>query len=74
MALVEWREEFSVGLPAIDHEHRELIDLVNAAHAGLGEAGAENAVAGSGTLCLSEIHARISTHFALEEKIMREAG
>lgn len=70
MALVEWRDEFSVGLPAVDHEHRELIDLINATHAKLGEAGAQNLVADF----LGEIHARISAHFAPEEKLMREQG
>jgi hemerythrin-like metal-binding protein len=70
MALIEWREGFSVGLPAVDHEHRELIDLINRTHARLGEDASEPAVADF----LGEIHARISAHFALEEKIMREAG
>ena len=70
MALVDWCEEFSVGLPAVDHEHRELIDLINQVHARLGERPGEQAV----SEILGEIHARISAHFALEEKIMREAG
>lgn len=68
MPLVEWRAEFSVGVPAVDHEHRELIDLINAAHAKLGDAGAQQLVADF----LGEIHVRISGHFALEEKLMRE--
>lgn len=32
MALIEWRDEFRVGVPAIDREHQELIALVNRAH------------------------------------------
>ncbi len=70
MPLVEWRAEFSVGVLAVDHEHRELIDIINAAHAKLGVAGAQHLVADF----LGEIHARISAHFALEEKLMREQG
>ncbi len=70
MPLVEWRAEFSVGVPAIDHEHQELIDLINAAHAKLGVAGAQHLVADF----LGEIHAQISAHFALEEKLMRDLG
>jgi len=70
MSLIEWDEKFSLGVPAIDHEHRELIELINSAHRAV-EAGepAERV-----SECLGEIYARISAHFALEEKIMREAG
>ena len=70
MPLVEWRPEFSVGQPEVDHEHRELIDLINATHAKLSEAGAQHLVSD----CLGEIHVRVSAHFALEEKLMREQG
>lgn len=70
MPLIEWRAEFSVGVPAVDHEHQELIDLINAAHAKIGESGAQNLVAEF----LGEIYARISAHFALEEKVMRDLG
>ena len=28
MALLQWTERYSVGHPAVDHEHRELIDLI----------------------------------------------
>ena len=39
MALIEWKEHYSVGVAAVDHEHRELIDLINRLH--------EDLVAGS---------------------------
>ncbi len=70
MPLVEWRAEFSVGVPAIDHEHQELIDLINATHAKLRDVDAHYLVSDF----LGEIHVRISAHFALEEKLMRELG
>lgn len=66
MALIEWRDEFSVGVAAVDHEHRELIALINDAHAALG-AGDEGVSA-----FLGEVYAKISAHFALEERMMRE--
>ena len=28
MSLIEWKSEFSVGNAEVDHEHRELIDLI----------------------------------------------
>ncbi len=68
MALIEWKEAFKVGVPSVDYEHRCLIDLLNELHAGLqGEADKEAV-----SRFLGEVHARISAHFALEEKIMRD--
>lgn len=67
MSLIEWDEKYSVGVAAVDHEHRELIGLVNAAHDRLMRPGGEEAVMDF----LGEIFARISAHFALEEKLMR---
>ena len=67
MSLIEWDEKYSVGVAAVDHEHRELIGLVNEAHDRLMRPGGEEAVKDF----LGEIFARISAHFALEDKIMR---
>lgn len=67
MSLIAWNEEFSVGIGSVDHEHRELIGLVNEAYDRLMRPGTEGAVPDF----LGEIYARISAHFALEEKIMR---
>jgi len=68
MALIEWKEHFNVGNPAVDFEHRELVDLINALHADLLAAGAKGSVLDF----LGEIYTRIAAHFALEEKLMRE--
>lgn len=69
MIIIEWKDEYSVGVPAIDHEHRELIDLINwlneIAHRGVDHDKVRSA--------LGEIYTQISAHFALEEKIMRDA-
>ena len=27
--LLAWRSEYSLGIPDVDHEHRELFDLIN---------------------------------------------
>ncbi len=70
MALIEWRDDFSIGVPEVDHEHRELIELINEAHAALAQTPSNTSAAGF----LGEIHARIAAHFALEEKLMGEAG
>lgn len=67
MSLIEWDEKFSVGVAAVDHEHRELIGLVNEAHDRLMRPGTEGEVLDF----LGEIYTRISAHFALEEQLMR---
>ncbi len=36
MSLIAWREEFTIGLPDVDHEHRELIAMINALHESFG--------------------------------------
>ena len=33
MDLIAWREDFSIGLDEVDHEHRELIAMINRLHA-----------------------------------------
>ncbi len=68
MALIEWREEFEVGIPSVDFEHREMIGLLNTLHDELGSDPSDQEVADF----LGEIHARIGAHFALEEKVMRD--
>ena len=69
MAPIEWKPEYSVGDPAIDHEHRELIDLVNQTAGAILDRRPEAEIdAGFGDLMRA-----ISSHFALEERQMREA-
>lgn len=68
MALIEWKDNYSIGIDAVDHEHRELIDLINSLHEAL-VAGAIDLTVGA---FLGEIFRAISAHFALEERFMRE--
>lgn len=70
MALIDWRKEFETGIADVDHEHRELIRLINTLHDQL-EADAEKAQVQA---FLGEVFAKISAHFALEETIMRKQG
>lgn len=65
---LEWRDTYSVGVPAIDYEHRHLIELLNSIIDTL-EAGGETEPILD---FLGEVNAGISAHFALEEQIMRE--
>lgn len=68
MTLVEWRDEFKIGIDEVDFEHREMIELIN-------ESYNESKKQASGMAVmdfLGEIFEKISAHFALEEKIMRD--
>ena len=70
MSLIQWKNEFSVGNASVDHEHRELIALINELHASVSR-GSEQALV---VETLGEIYAQVAAHFALEEKIMRDAN
>lgn len=68
MVLIEWRKEFETGIPDIDYEHKELVDIINSLHAHV-ESGVDP---GRTKAFLGEVFARIAAHFALEESIMRK--
>jgi hemerythrin-like metal-binding protein len=68
MALLNWREEFAIGIDDVDHEHRALIALINRLHEDLVQHRSGPQVAAF----LGEVHAQIAAHFALEEKLMRQ--
>jgi hemerythrin len=68
MTLLRWKDDYSVGIEAVDHEHRELIDLINRLHDELDSPGAKLTV----PAFFGDLLRGISAHFALEEKIMRD--
>lgn len=70
MAQIEWKAEYAVGNAAVDQEHELLIAQINQIYDQL--ALPLDAV-GIETL-LADLQADISTHFALEELLMEEAG
>lgn len=69
MALIEWNEKFSVGVASVDHEHREMIALIN----GFQRKIAQDESVDGKLAYLGEALAHISSHFALEEKLMRDS-
>jgi hemerythrin-like metal-binding protein len=70
MPLLQWKPEYSVGVAAVDHEHRELIDLVNKLHEMLVAKGGRPDISDR----LGDLFKGISAHFALEEQFMRESS
>jgi hemerythrin-like metal-binding protein len=76
MTLIEWIPQYSLGVPAVDHEHRELVDLVNELYANVTSSpSATESTTDTNIIVLGflgELYARVGAHFALEEKIMRD--
>jgi len=70
MAQIEWRPEYSIGNTAVDQEHESLIMQINQIYERLGQPLDTQAIESM----LGDIQADISTHFALEELLMQEAG
>jgi cytochrome c len=70
MVLLQWKDEYSVGIEAVDYEHKELIDLINRLYARLDAPDAKLTV----PAFFGDLLRGISAHFALEEKQMREYG
>ncbi|MFN3746578.1 MAG: bacteriohemerythrin [Hyphomicrobiaceae bacterium] len=68
MALLQWKDQYSVGIAAVDYEHKELIDLINRLHDELTASG-DKLSAGA---FFGDLFKGISAHFALEERFMRE--
>jgi hemerythrin len=68
MALLQWKDQYSVGIEAVDHEHRELIDLINKLHDEMSSHAGTAAI----EAFFGDLFKAISAHFALEERFMRE--
>lgn len=68
MKTITWEKRFEIGIAEVDHEHRELIGLINKALASIDAGTDDEDVAAH----LGEINADISSHFALEERQMQD--
>jgi hemerythrin len=66
MALLAWKEDYSVRVRRFDDQHRKLIDLVNKLHEAM-KNGKGTEILGD---VLSSLAAYAQTHFSDEERIM----
>ena len=66
--LIEWKDKYRTGIAEVDHEHQELVALINTLHEETKKSGDADVEGFFGDLL-----AAISSHFALEERAMREA-
>ncbi len=67
MALIEWKSEFSLGVPLVDNEHREMIDLVNQLHQKVKSQEQDAGIVDF----LEDLYACAAKHFAHEELMMQ---
>ena len=70
MSLLKWKTNYSLGIESVDMEHREMIEMINQVYSNLDE----NTDAQEVERVLEDIYAGIASHFALEERHMREAN
>ena len=69
LALLTWSNKYSVGVQVLDDQHKGLLRVLNALHAGMMKGQAQRA---AGPL-LNKLMAGAREHFALEERMMSEA-
>lgn len=68
--LIEWQEAYCVGVPRIDEQHRQLIELLNMLYKKVGS----SEVAAEMWPLLVDFNRYADSHFECEERIAREAG
>ncbi len=68
MELITWQNEFSVGVPELDAQHKQLVALINAFHQAM-MLGQGSAVLRS---VLLDLTAYTRMHFETEERILQE--
>lgn len=70
MKLLQWKPNYALGIPSVDHEHKELIGQINETYGHMDRDSGPDEV----EACLEDIYAGIAAHFALEERHMRVSG
>ncbi len=70
MSAIQWKKEFSVGIPSIDEQHKILINYINNLNTAM--------AAGEANLIISDILVGLAdytkTHFKYEESLFDEHG
>ena len=69
MPLLAWKTEFAIGVEPVDFEHAQMIMLINEIYDEM------QMLRDAATIeqFLGDVYIAISAHFALEERLMREA-
>jgi len=70
LVLLTWSSKYSVGVRALDDQHRRLVGILNALHAAMLKGQAQK-IAGP---LLDDLLIYTRDHFSTEERMMSEAG
>ena len=70
MVMVQWQDSFSVGVTAMDIQHKQLVAMVNQLYEAMRLSKGDAII---GTI-LPSLAQYTKTHFAAEEKVMKDAG
>lgn len=70
MSLIEWTEEFSVGIDEIDRQHQKWISIVNELHDSIMEARGISSL----KELIREMEEYTDFHFSAEEEMLQKAG
>jgi hemerythrin len=70
VALIEWADSLSIGIPSIDEQHKKLVSLINELHNAMLERKAKDVM----SHIFDELVAYTRYHFSLEEDLLREHG
>lgn len=68
MSAFDWRSEYSVNIDAMDEQHKELVGMINRLDASIKQGNGKAAL----TEALDQLMNYVKTHFAEEEKLMKE--
>ena len=70
MQVIEWTNDFALGIDEIDEQHRILVGMINALHASThGDSGPE-----AMSRLLAQLSDYVREHFGLEERLMGGGG
>ncbi len=69
-AFFKWSPAYSVNIQAIDDQHQELVNILNRLFVAVSKREGDQAIAG----ILDALLSYTGTHFALEERLMKQAG
>ena len=70
MTAIPWSQDYSVGVAAIDDQHRQLFEILNRLDEAIEKRRGQREL----TEVLREMVGYTQEHFAFEEKLMAEAG
>lgn len=70
LAFIQWRDSYSVGLPEIDTQHKQLIEIINRLHDAMRTGSAHALI----VRVVDDLLEYTNYHFSYEEKMISAAG